>query len=100
MIASLTIYVRSCFRVAELWGGFHSALANNELVFMLLEGAMLLTATTCQTVFHPHFAFRGNWHNANFSMRKDKTIRKQHSNGFELMGKSNASTESVVPMMV
>jgi hypothetical protein len=89
--ATLTIYIRSVFRVAELWGGFDSSLANNQVVFMILEGAMLLIATTCQTVLHPHFAFQGHWDSANFKMGKSKKAGTE--DGIELMGKSNTTTE-------
>lgn len=84
-VASLAIYIRSCFRVVELWGGFDSAIANNEIVFMFLEGTMLIAATTCQTVFHPHFAFQGHWHDANFSMGRDKSSQRRGSDSFELI---------------
>ncbi|PVH79609.1 RTA1-domain-containing protein [Cadophora sp. DSE1049] len=96
-IATLAIYIRSVFRVAELWGGFDSSLANNEPIFMALEGGMLLIATTCQTVFHPHFAFQGHWHNANFGMGKDKAGKytKPTEDGLELMSRSNLSLTDV-----
>jgi len=66
---------------------------------MVLESAMLLVATTCQTVFHPHYSFQGSWHDANFSMGKNKMKRQRESDGFELMGKSNTSSASIGPMM-
>ncbi|KAF8852235.1 hypothetical protein BDZ45DRAFT_115071 [Acephala macrosclerotiorum] len=70
-----TIYRRSCFRVTELRRGFDSSLANNQVVFMILEGGMLFAATTCQTIFHPHYAFQGSWHDENFGMGKEKSKR-------------------------
>lgn len=95
--ATLAIYIRSVFRVAELWGGFDSSLANNEPIFMALEGGMLLLATTCQTISHPHFAFRGNWHVANFGMRKDKAGKytKPTEDNIELMSRTNLSLTNV-----
>ncbi|TVY38467.1 Sphingoid long-chain base transporter [Lachnellula subtilissima] len=97
VVATFTIYVRSCFRVAELWKGFHSSLANNEVIFMILEGGMLFIATTCQTIFHPHYAFQGRWTDANFGMGKQKPDRSRTSDGFELMDKSNPSSAGVLP---
>lgn len=67
--ATLTIFIRSCFRVAELSGGFHGPLANNEASFMILEGAMIIIATSCLTLLHPGVAFRGMWSTANFTFR-------------------------------
>ena len=69
-LATITVFVRSCFRVAELRGGFHGPLANQEITFMILEGAMIIIASLCLTVFHPGVAFHGVWHQADFTLRK------------------------------
>ena len=60
-LAILTIYTRSCFRVAELQGGFGGSLANEEIPFMVLEGAMIIIATTALTVGHPGVIFGAKW---------------------------------------
>lgn len=60
-IATLTIFVRSTFRVAELQGGFHSKLANDEISLMVLEGAMVAIACTCLTFLHPVMLTGKNW---------------------------------------
>ncbi|KAL2062845.1 hypothetical protein VTL71DRAFT_5917 [Oculimacula yallundae] len=52
------ILIRSCFRVAELVHGFRSKLANDEALFMFLEGGMIILATLIMTVFHPGRYFR------------------------------------------
>jgi hypothetical protein len=72
-LATLTIFIRSCFRVAELSGGFHGPLANNEISFMILEGAMVVIATSCLTWLHPCVAFQGAWAAANFTFRTRKS---------------------------
>lgn len=71
-VATLTIFVRSCFRVAELSGGFDGALANDQITFMVLEGMMIVIATLCLTVFHPGLCFRGLWRQANFQLKGRK----------------------------
>ena len=71
-LATLTIFTRSIFRVAELSGGFHGSLANNEISFMILEGAMIVIASTCLTLLHPGIAFQGAWADANFNFRGRK----------------------------
>ena len=71
-IATLTIFIRSAFRVAELSGGFHGPLANNQISFMILEGVMIIIATSCLTLLHPGVAFQGAWIAANFSFRTKK----------------------------
>lgn len=60
-IATLLIFVRSIFRVAELNGGFSSDLANDETAFMILEGAMMVVACGTMSVFHPGMCLEGQW---------------------------------------
>lgn len=60
-ISTLAIFIRSCFRVAELHGGFGGRLANQEVTFMLLEGAMVAIAALALTVAHPGFVFKRFW---------------------------------------
>jgi len=74
-LATLTIFIRSCFRVAELSSGFHGSLANNEVSFMILEGAMVITACLALTILHPGVCFQGEWRAANFKMGNSKIPR-------------------------
>ena len=67
--ATLFILIRSCFRVAELSGGFGSALANDEVTFMVLEGGMVISATLALTILHPGKAFDGGWAKAGYRFR-------------------------------
>ncbi|KAH9208408.1 RTA1 like protein-domain-containing protein [Leptodontidium sp. 2 PMI_412] len=52
------ILVRSCFRVAELVDGFRSKLANDEVLFMTLEGGIIILAMLTLTVSYPGRYFR------------------------------------------
>ncbi len=71
--ATITIFIRSVYRCAELSGGFNSTLfTSDEALFMILEGLMIVIATTCLTVFHPAVCFQGVWHEANFTFRTKK----------------------------
>ena len=72
-VATVTIFTRSTFRVAELSGGFHGSLANNQISFMILEGAMVTIAASCLTLLHPGIAFQGRWADANFKLRGAKS---------------------------
>lgn len=65
-LATLTIFIRSVFRVAELSGGFNGKLFNEEVPFMILEGPMIIIACTAVSAFHPGFAFQSCWHEADF----------------------------------
>lgn len=58
--------------MAELKQGFNGALANQQVSFMILEGAMIILAITPLTLLHPGVAFQGNWSQANFSIRASK----------------------------
>jgi hypothetical protein len=51
-LATIFIFIRSYFRVAELSGGFDSALANDQITFMVLEGAMIVSVSHCLALFH------------------------------------------------
>ncbi|KUJ10118.1 RTA1-domain-containing protein [Mollisia scopiformis] len=61
LLATVTILIRSIFRVVELTGGFHGRLWNDEVAFMCLDGTMVATAYIFLTVFHPGLAFHGRW---------------------------------------
>ena len=69
VVATLTIYVRSIFRVAELQQGFHSRLANNEVTFMILEAGMITVAIVALTAFHPGVVFGGLWRDVSKMMK-------------------------------
>lgn len=53
--ATILILTRSSYRLAELQGGFHGTLANNEVLFMILEGPMMIISVLLLNVFHPGF---------------------------------------------
>jgi hypothetical protein len=72
-VATILIIVRSVFRVAELEDGFISSIANNEGLFMALEGPMIIIAVGALTVSHPGYAFNGEWNELTWSFRAVKT---------------------------
>lgn len=51
--ATLLLLTRSIFRVVELVGGFKSALANNQVAFMVFESGSMLLVGLAMTVWHP-----------------------------------------------
>jgi hypothetical protein len=59
--ATILIYVRCIYRVAELWDGFGGHLANDEVTFMIFEGPMIILAIAAITVFHPTRVFGDLW---------------------------------------
>lgn len=60
-VATLLIFIRSVYRVAELWGGFQSHLANDEVTFMIFEGPMIIIAVMMMSAFHPGRIFDDLW---------------------------------------
>ncbi|KAM0081144.1 phospholipid-translocating ATPase rsb1 [Fusarium odoratissimum] len=69
-IATVSILTRTSYRVAELSAGYHSALADNETAFMLLEGMMIVIATTALAIGHPGTSFQGYYQDADFELKK------------------------------
>ena len=72
----MCILARSCFRVAELSKGFDSALANDQVTFMILEGGLITIACSTLTGFHAGLAFQEAWNTANFKLRNAKKGRE------------------------
>ncbi|KAE9377270.1 RTA1-domain-containing protein [Stipitochalara longipes BDJ] len=71
-LATFFILVRSLFRVAELAHGFDGKLANDQITFMILEGGMMVLATTFLTAFPPgQFLGREEWKNSGWKFRKN-----------------------------
>ena len=86
-VATLCILIRTSFRVAELGQGLHSKLADDEVLFMILEGAMIAIAGICLAAGHPGVAFSGRWCEADFKMRsKDNNhaFQRTKSNSVQL----------------
>ena len=71
-IATVLIFVRCCFRVAELKQGFNGHIANSEPLFMVFEGPLIFIAVGLLTAFHPGMVFKGLWAEANFGVFKKK----------------------------
>ncbi|KAL8790068.1 MAG: hypothetical protein Q9213_000770 [Squamulea squamosa] len=86
-LATICIYVRSVFRVAELQGGFDGHLANDEITFMILEGAMVGIASIALTLPHPGMVFGMNW-----KIKNTQAAASDHQVG------EKSSSESVVGM--
>jgi hypothetical protein len=57
--ATLCIYIRSAFRLAELSNGFGGTLANDQTLFTVFEGVMVSSAVIALTIFHPGVALKG-----------------------------------------
>jgi hypothetical protein len=71
-LATLAVIVRSVFRCAELKEGFDGKLANEEVTFIVLEGAMIVVALGLLTFAQPGLVFKGLWTEAAWSFRGRK----------------------------
>lgn len=56
-IAFVTIFARCVYRIPELAFGWRSELMREEVDFIVLEGAMIVTAVVALTIFHPGYCF-------------------------------------------
>ena len=59
--ATTLVFIRSVFRLIELSGGFNGKLANNQVLFMIFEGPMIIGAVTLLTVWHPAICLGDFW---------------------------------------
>jgi hypothetical protein len=89
-VATIAIYIRCAFRVAELKDGFGGKLANDQTAFMILEGPMIIIATIALTVCHPGIAFgsASTWAAANWTWKKSN---KGDNNHVRMMSQETAT---------
>ena len=71
-ISTVAILIRCSFRVAELSGGFGGSLANNQVSFMVLDGAMMATIIILLTTAHPGLILGSMWQAGGFRLRRAK----------------------------
>ncbi|KFY32341.1 hypothetical protein V493_00289, partial [Pseudogymnoascus sp. VKM F-4281 (FW-2241)] len=72
-IAYITILTRCVYRLPEMSGGWGNPLMQNELEFLILDGAMIAIATLVMTIFHPAFYLPG------MSSRKSAAVTESPS---------------------
>jgi hypothetical protein len=71
--ATISILIRTCFRVAELHDGYGGSLANDEVLYMILEPVMMTIAVLALTIGHPGPILGTVWQANGFQLRKRKT---------------------------
>ena len=76
-LVTLTIFIHSCFRVAELSGGFHVPLANNQVSFMVLEGGMVAIACLALIILHLGVCLQGDWRAVDFRLGKQTAFSRR-----------------------
>jgi len=91
-VATVFIFVRCVYRVAELWEGFGGHLANHEASFMVFEGPMVILAVASLTWFHPGRVFGNLWGPVG---RGERTHGKLADEGSEVSLATNYPYEGV-----
>ncbi|KAJ0306643.1 hypothetical protein COL516b_004436 [Colletotrichum fioriniae] len=89
--AAVLILARSAFRVEELRNGFNAAGDNAEVLFMVLEGAMIGLTVLLQTIFHPGYILDGEWRATSFFTKQPGA---QHSQRHAAEGESGSSLQT------
>ncbi|OAL51210.1 RTA1-domain-containing protein [Pyrenochaeta sp. DS3sAY3a] len=82
--ATILIFIRCVYRVAELWDGFNGELANDEVTFMIFEGPMIILAVTAMTLFHPGRVFGNLWVPAGQGVRSEGKLTEDHASSVQL----------------
>lgn len=57
-VASVAVYIRCIYRIAELAGGWKNKIMQDEVSFYVLDGAMVAVAVVCLTVAYPGAWYR------------------------------------------
>lgn len=83
--AWFTIYIRCVYRIIEMAGGWGNSIMKDEPSFIALEGAMILIAAICQTVFHPGFGFPrlGGWVPASTTSKTSRDVSMEDVSGVQ-----------------
>ncbi|KAL5094530.1 hypothetical protein Trisim1_007115 [Trichoderma cf. simile WF8] len=74
--AAICLFIRSCWRVAELNGGFNGPLSDKEGIFIALDSIPMIIMSVLLTVTHPEFWFDKRSH-----------LRVRSTSGISLDGK-------------
>lgn len=92
--AAACLFIRSCWRAAELSGGFNGPLASKEGVFIALDSIPILIMSVILIVAHPGFWFKGTRSSQSSSLSKSAFARYEH----QMMLHSRDSPEMLVKM--
>jgi len=57
-LATILLFIRNVYRVVELAGGWGSTLSQNQPLFIVLEGVMVILAVFVLNAFHPGACFQ------------------------------------------
>lgn len=94
-LATVTIFIRCAFRVAELQDGFGGDIANDESMFMVFEGPTIIVAVAAMTLVHPNIAFdtTANWQAASFPWKWLRKAKRAAEAGTKHSSMTRASSD-------
>lgn len=93
-LATIFVLIRSIFRVAELWKGFDSKLANDEILFVIFESCMIMLAVAMLTLFHPGTVLGREWSDSGWGPTISKEISNSSSEEYDLDGGRGTQLDS------
>lgn len=94
-LAVLFIYVRCCYRVAELSEGWAGNLIRHEIYFVILDLLMISLATAILVPFYPGFVFDGRHTNVGVDGFK-KSWRRDHRSASDVNSDDSDKQDSDV----
>ena len=76
---TLLVIIRSIYRIAELSNGFQSEIAKNQLLFDVLDGAMMLISYYITIGLHPTFLQPRFYQMHNISMTNQSSLKSDYN---------------------
>lgn len=91
-LATICIFIRSAYRVAELGEGWEGHLIKTQHFFIWLEGFMVILAVLSLNLFHPGFCFRegyeSKWRKAGKTPQTEK-VGEESGSEREVVSREN-----------
>ena len=61
ILAYACIVIRCIYRIAEMAGGWRNPIMQDQIAFIVLDGAMCVIAVLAMNIFHPGFLFKQSY---------------------------------------
>ncbi|KUJ12186.1 putative sphingoid long-chain base transporter RSB1 [Mollisia scopiformis] len=99
-IATIAVFWRSVYRVAELNQGWNGPLTHNQWLFVGFEGVLMVIAVAALGVFHPVSCLDGAWggvKGAQGDERSNGGIEEVRKEGSEMKAEGERRSEPQIP---
>ncbi|GAB7348195.1 hypothetical protein MBLNU459_g6199t1 [Dothideomycetes sp. NU459] len=91
VVAFLCIFIRCCYRIAELSGGWGNPIMRKEAEFIVLDSVMIMIAALVFNIFHPGLCFDRS--NDSLAAPKEKSAGGSE---FEMVDSYSAKPNNIV----